>query len=58
MLFRRKSRTDRLMDAARLAGERVRPSRRTARTVGLATGGLALLTAASSGVSALRQKSS
>jgi hypothetical protein len=59
MLFRRKSRKDRMMDAARLAGQRVLPTRRTvartvARTVGLAT----LLTVASSGVSALRQKSS
>jgi hypothetical protein len=52
MLFRRKSRTERMIDAAR----RLVPSRRAAAaTAGLA-GGLAMVTAASSGVSALRQK--
>jgi hypothetical protein len=59
MLFRRKSRKDRLMDTARLVGERVLPTRRTvARTVARMVGLATLLTAASSGVSALRQKSS
>ncbi len=52
MLFRRKSRKDRVVAAA----GRVLPSRRAmATTVGVASG-LAVLTAASSGVSALRQK--
>jgi hypothetical protein len=53
MLFRRKSRTERMIGAAR----RLVPSRRTvaAATAGMA-GGLAVVTAASSGVSALRQK--
>lgn len=55
MLFHRKSRIDKMKEAA----ERIVPSPRTvAAVVGVATGGLALLTAASSGVSSLRQKSS
>jgi hypothetical protein len=55
MIFRRKSRMDRMIDTA----ERMMPSGKTvARAVGVLTGGLALLSAASSGVSALRQKSS
>lgn len=53
MLFRRKSKIDRVMETA----ERMVPSPRTvAAVVGVATGGLALLSAASSGVSSLRQK--
>jgi hypothetical protein len=52
MLFHRKSRTERMIDAAR----RVLPSRRAAyATAGLAST-FAVVTAASSGVSALRQK--
>jgi threonine/homoserine/homoserine lactone efflux protein len=55
MVFRRKSRKDRIVEAA----ERMLGARRTAATaVGVATGALALLAAASSGVSSLRQKSS
>jgi hypothetical protein len=54
MLFRRMSRKDRMIATA----ERMLPSRKTVTRVGVVTGGLALLTAASSGVSALRQKSS
>jgi hypothetical protein len=52
MLFRRKSRKDRVAAAA----GRMLPSRRAmVRSAGVA-GSVALLTAASSGVSALRQK--
>jgi hypothetical protein len=55
MLFRRKSKIDRVMETA----ERfVPPLRMAATAVGVVTGGLALLTAASSGVSTLRQKQS
>lgn len=55
MLFRRKSKIERAVDAA----ERMIPSPRTvAALVGIATGGLALLSAASSSVSSLRQKQS
>ena len=55
MLFRRKSKIDRVIETA----ERLMPPPRlVAAVVGVATGGLALLTAASSGVSTLRQKQS
>ena len=54
MLFRRKSRKARMMESA----GRVLPSRRTATRVGVATGAVALLSAASSGVTTMRQKSS
>ncbi|MGH9234392.1 MAG: hypothetical protein ACRD0R_13775 [Acidimicrobiales bacterium] len=52
MLFRRKSKKDRVVAAA----GRMVPSRRAMVTSAGVAGGLALLTAASSGVSALRQK--
>jgi hypothetical protein len=54
MLFRRKSRKDRMMAAA----ARYLPSRRTVATTAGVAGVVAGLTAASSGVSAIRQKSS
>lgn len=55
MLFRRKSKIDRVVETA----ERMMPSARTvARVVGVATGGIALLSAASSSVSSMRQKQS
>lgn len=55
MLFRRKSNIERVVETA----GKIMPSPRTvAAVVGVATGGLALLTAASSGVSSLRQKQS
>jgi hypothetical protein len=52
MLFRRKSRRERVTAAA---GRLLPSGRAIVATVGVA-GGLAVLTAASSGVSALRQK--
>ena len=67
MLFRRKSRRARIMESAgrvlpsrrtATSAGRALPSRRTATRVGVATGALALLSAASSGVTTLRQKSS
>ena len=54
MLFRRKSRKARMMESA----GRVLPSRRTATRVGVVTGAVALLSAASSGVTNMRQNSS
>jgi hypothetical protein len=52
MWFRRRSRKDRLVETAR----RLVPSRRAAVTTAKLAGGLAALTAASSGVSSLRRK--
>jgi hypothetical protein len=54
MLFRRRSRKDRMVAATR----RLLPSRRAVVTTARVAGGLAMITAASSGVSALRQKPS